>query len=453
MQSLSYTDRLLVERSRYEQDLEIHSLPAIAKYWVTEYLKPRLSAFGFDDPQRMIHKYVEQQCASHGSAACRFASLGSGNCDSEIELACYLRARGHKQFVIECIDLNPVTLARGRAAAVVYNLSEQLAFVEADVNSWQPGHEYNVVLANMSLHHVVELEKVFNNVKQSLAPGGTFIISDMIGRNGHQRWPESLSIVHEFWRKLPPSYRINRQLDRYEELYQNWDCSTEGFEGIRSQDILPLLIERFYFQFFFAFGNVIDPFIDRAFGPNFSADADWDRAFLHAVQKSDQQELLAGRLSPTHMLAVVSNDPNHLLVHEPPFTPEFCVRKTREISDSPLSSETAYEWSAWPHDSVTELRIICNRLALAEGRLRQQQDHAAITERELKARADWALGLEKLFNDRTDWALKLKQELDECLTRAQSMEVALRQSREVRPSPLQRLARKTKKLLSIVFSS
>ena len=71
--------------------------------------------------------------------------------------------------------------------------------------------------------------------------------------------------MHEFWRKLPPSYRFNRKLERYEEMFLNYDCSADGFEGIRSQDILPLLLENFHFHVFIALANV-----DRTFcGPLF----------------------------------------------------------------------------------------------------------------------------------------------------------------------------------------
>ena len=59
--------------------------------------------------------------------------------------------------------------------------------------------------------------------------------------------------------KLPASYRFNQQLQRYEEIYLNYDCSVDGFEGIRSQDILPLLLQNFHFDVFVAFANVIDP--------------------------------------------------------------------------------------------------------------------------------------------------------------------------------------------------
>ena len=60
------------------------------------------------------------------------------------------------------------------------------------------------------------------------------------------RWPEAYGVLSELWKELPETYKYNHQLKRLEIEYENWDCSTEGFEGIRSQDILPLLIETFH---------------------------------------------------------------------------------------------------------------------------------------------------------------------------------------------------------------
>jgi len=133
--------------------------------------------------------------------------------------------------------------------------------------------------------------------------------------------------VHEYWRQLPPRYRYNRALKRYEELYENWDCSVESFEGIRAQDILPLLLEHFHFQFFFGCGNVIDPFVGRAFGHNFDPKQAWDREFIDRVHLRDEQEMAAGRIKPTHMLAVVGNDRDRPTAFMKPLSPKFCVRR------------------------------------------------------------------------------------------------------------------------------
>jgi len=99
--------------------------------------------------------------------------------------------------------------------------------------------------------------------------------------------------------------RFNRQLKRQEDAYLDWDCSVSGFEGIRAQDILPLAVQRFGFELFLPFANLIDPFIDRSFGHHFDPQAAWDRDFLDRVHARDEAELTAGRIKPTHMFAVM----------------------------------------------------------------------------------------------------------------------------------------------------
>ena len=249
----------------------------------------------------MFRKYLAEQCLARRNDAKRFVSIGAGNCDLEIDLGLHLRTAGYDDFIIDCLDLNTDMLERGRTAAAKAGVAAHVNFVQADFNAWTPAHQYDAVIANQSLHHVLELEDLFAQIKSSLKPHGSLVVSDMIGRNGHQRWPEALEIVHQFWRQLPPSYRLNRKLQRYEELYQDWDCSLEGFEGIRSQDILPLLLEYFQFRLFIGFGNVIDPFVDRAFGFNFDAAQAWDRSFIDRVHQRDQEAIVSGRIGPTHI--------------------------------------------------------------------------------------------------------------------------------------------------------
>ena len=195
------------------------------------------------------------------------AVWGRAMATSKIELAGRLRAAGRREFTIDCVDLNTTMRDRAVEAAAQAGVAEHLRFIAADLNHWHPADEYDAVIANQSLHHILNLEGLFDDIKKTLRPDGAFLISDMIGRNGHLRWPEAMAIIQEYWKALPPSYRVNRRLGRYEHEFQDWDCSTEGFEGVRAQDILPLLVDRFEFHLFFPFGNLIDPFIDRTFGP------------------------------------------------------------------------------------------------------------------------------------------------------------------------------------------
>jgi SAM-dependent methyltransferase len=300
----AYRDRIAAERRNFDAREEVHDLPPIFHYWANRYLRPRLEAAGISDPDAFFVKYAAE-CYGRGVGTRRFVSIGAGNCDTEVRLARALLDAGCDDFIIECLELNDIMLERGAQRAKAAGLAGKIVPLQADFNVWEPAGRYDAIIALQSLHHVVGLEHLFDAVGAALAPHGRFIVSDMIGRNGHQRWPEALAIVREFWRELPSAYRFHRQLKRQEDEFLDWDCSTEGFEGIRAQDILPLLVERFGFDMFLGFANVIDPFIDRGFGPNFSTERPWDREFIDRVHERDQAEIDAGSIKPTHMFAVM----------------------------------------------------------------------------------------------------------------------------------------------------
>jgi SAM-dependent methyltransferase len=200
-------------------------------------MRPELLRFGFGSPKEMFRKFLGEQLDGQPRER-RFVSLGAGNCDLEIQLALQLRAETGVPFLVDCLELNPAMLERGRAAAQAAGIANQFTFVETDLNRWRAEHEYDAVVANQCLHHIVNLEGLLAEVKRCLRPLGSFVVSDMIGRNGHQRWPEALEVVHEFWRRLPPSYRFNRLLGRYEELYED---GLRGEGSRNSLQILPLL--------------------------------------------------------------------------------------------------------------------------------------------------------------------------------------------------------------------
>jgi len=302
---LDYRFRTLTERLRFGRCPTVHALPDIFHYWSNRYLRPKLEAFGASHPEAFFLKYLDRCRHDGADEPRRFLSIGAGDCDIEIGLAVAMAKTDGPAFVIECLDVNRAVLERGRAKAAAAGVAEHIAIAPVDLNRWRPTVRYDAVLANQSLHHIVALEPLFDGVARSLAPHGLFIVSDMIGRNGHKRWPEALAIVEEFWRELPDTYRVDRQRRKQHRDYPDVDYASRGFEGIRAQDILPLLVERFAFDVFIGFANAIDPFVDRSFGPNFSVDRDWDRDFIDRVHARDEAAILSGAITPTHMLAVM----------------------------------------------------------------------------------------------------------------------------------------------------
>ena len=321
-----YQWRVGSEIEHFSQCTKVHELPEIFHYWSNKYLVAQLQPFGFPSALEFFYQYLRRICTSSPEAHHRFVSIGAGNCELDLEIVKKLVRENTTNFSLECLALNPIMLERGKLAAEQEGIAENVSFVTCDINSWQPKQKYQAVLAIQCLHHFVELELLFDRISHLLADDGYFLTDDIIGRNGHMRWPEALEVVNELWDELPDRYKYNHQLKRLERQFVNWDCSTEGFEGIRSQDILPLLIDRFHFELFLAFGNLVDPFIDRAFGHNFDPSDSKDLQFIDRVQELDQELIDEGRIKPTHMIAAMKVQPTHRTVDRH-LTPEFCVRQ------------------------------------------------------------------------------------------------------------------------------
>jgi len=326
MSPSAYQNRIDAELASYSRTDNVHDLPPIMHYWSNKYLLPLIQGLGFSNSAEMFRIYIARVCREFPGEVCTVLSIGSGDSATEIDIAQWLLEQDIGNFRFECLDLNAEVLERGRRSALEKGLSDRLEFAPFDINTWKPTRPYHIILAIQCLHHFVELELLFDKIHDALHSQGFFLTDDMIGRNGHQRWPEALKFVEEFWEQLPMSYRYNCGLKRIERRFENLDCSTIGFEGIRAQDILPLLIQRFHFDLFYGFGNIVDIFVDRVYGPNFDPEKEWDRLFIDRVHAADVREIESGRLKPTHMYAAMMKHPSSNPKFYKHLTPEFSVR-------------------------------------------------------------------------------------------------------------------------------
>ncbi len=328
---ISYAGRLAQERRRFDTVSEFDDLPPIYHYWSNTFVRAMLERLGCRSAPTFLAKFLRESALRAEAKKPVFLSIGSGDGNNEVEIAQLLQAGGLDDFRIDCLELNPILIKRAAGDARDAGLSSHLNFLRGDFNKWRPRRRYDGVVANQSLHHVTNLEGLFDAVRDALAPGAFFVANDIIGRNGHQRWPEARHFVERFWSKLPRSHRFHHQFRRYEDAFADWDCSAVGFEGIRAQDVLPLLIERFAFHVFVGYGNAIDPFVDRGFGPNFDAASAWDRSFVDCVHACDERALLAGYLTPTHVMAVMAREPAEHPYYARGLSPEASVRPPERV--------------------------------------------------------------------------------------------------------------------------
>jgi hypothetical protein len=66
---------------------------------------------------------------------------------------------------------------------------------------------------------------------------------------------------------------------------------------------LGLLLKWFNPDVYVTFANVVDPFVDRIYGPNFDATNAEDLAFINAVGRLDDAAIDLGLVTPTHLVA------------------------------------------------------------------------------------------------------------------------------------------------------
>jgi hypothetical protein len=176
-------------------------------------------------------------------------------------------------------------------------------FEYCDLNNLHLEGFYDIFIASHSLHHIVELEKLFIGMNLHSAENAIFLVNDMIGRNGHVMWPVTEQVVSHIWDKLDRTFKFNGYTRKFDEKPMNDDCSKEGFEGICAEDILPLMEKYFNFEIFLPFSCIINRFTDRGYGHNFHADIPEERALMETILKIDLQLLSEKRLSPVQMMA------------------------------------------------------------------------------------------------------------------------------------------------------
>lgn len=306
--SESYASKVRQQIEQYITE-SIHDLPDIFHVWSHHFIRPgMIEVFDAETINNVYFKAAEEATAGF-TRPCRILSIGCGDGEVEIELAKSLRAHGVEEFRLEAVDLSPVLIERLQRSVHENGLERHLFPAIKDLNEASASDQYDMVMANHSLHHIVDLERLFEFIHTALAPDGIFATADMIGRNGHMRWPEAEVLLQAIWPLLTPKQKFHHQLLKENfEQFEDHDCSNEGFEGVRAQDILYLLLNKFNPFKFFGFGGFVDVLVDRGYGHGFNSNDEWDCEFIKALAKINDVMLDAGLLKPTMMIAYFTKD-------------------------------------------------------------------------------------------------------------------------------------------------
>jgi SAM-dependent methyltransferase/glycosyltransferase involved in cell wall biosynthesis len=125
-----------------------------------------------------------------------------------------------------------------------------IEFLQADVNqALLPDRSYDVVFAKAALHHIENLEHVFEQVVRCLRPGGLLIAIDFFGPTRFHWTDAQLAACNAFWQtRVPPDLRLEpdgRQTPPVERPLVQDLVAMDPSEAVRSSDLYALLKSRF----------------------------------------------------------------------------------------------------------------------------------------------------------------------------------------------------------------
>jgi SAM-dependent methyltransferase len=315
------------------------TLPPIFEYWSGRFLAPNAQRLGIGSPESFFLDHIRRS-ATGADTPVRVLSVGTGSCGMEIGLAARLRADG-SAVRITCMDFNPALMRHAAAAARERGVEALMTFEARDCNLpfELPGQD--VIIVNQFFHHVTDLETFCRSLRRSLSPRGVLLSSDIIGRNGHQLWPDVETVVQEAWATLPANKRHDRHFNAASPRYRPIDHSAYSNEGVRAQDIVGCLLAEFDFELFYSFGGAIMPFVERRIGFNFDPQLAEDREWIDRMHAIDAAALAAGRYPAANMITALRHKGGAVQPVFEPISPQRHVELTRaqQVKAAPAPSQ------------------------------------------------------------------------------------------------------------------
>ena len=143
------------------------------------------------------------------------------------------------------IDISPGAIELARKAAEQNGLPftyevQDLNYAELEPNT------FDLVICQTSIHHCLHLERIADQISQTLRPGGIVWLHDFIGESMLQFTDKRMELVNRIIDILPEKYRTNAFNGRpAPKLRRAPIPPVSPFESIRSADIPTAFVDRF----------------------------------------------------------------------------------------------------------------------------------------------------------------------------------------------------------------
>jgi SAM-dependent methyltransferase len=254
-----------------------------------------------------FHDAVVQTLA--GRYAPRALSLGCGYGGHDLAIA----RRLEQPFELFAVDLNPRIY--DRALRIARDERLPIRFRSLDLNhvALEPA-SFDVIYAMASIHHILNLEHLFEQLHRGLKADGRLVIMDIIGKSQVEFWRENVEHAARVVKRLPARYRGGLGQGLWKRLF--FDPYTiispyvepelqRGMEGIRQEEIVPLLDRWFQperVSYYDAYMRLIctNPILGRSIDP----DNPEDREVLESLIDEEMALIASGKLRPTEVFGI-----------------------------------------------------------------------------------------------------------------------------------------------------
>jgi len=172
--------------------------------------------------------------------------------------------------------------------------------------------KYDVVFAAMSLHHFSNLEEVFDKVKMALKKDSFFIFNEYIGPSQFQWTGKQLEIMNNLLKILPESLRKDHfKFKTIKETVRKMTIDEmtqmDPSEAIRSEEIMPLVEERFKIIERKDYGGTILFWLLHGLIPNFNITDPKDKAIMDLLIYTEKK-LIEEKILPSDFTYVVAKN-------------------------------------------------------------------------------------------------------------------------------------------------
>lgn len=176
------------------------------------------------------------------------------------------------------IDISGKSIELARKKAHEEGYSDRINYIKSDLNSIRLNpFSYDVVYAGASIHHITNLEYVFEEVRKSLKQDGLFIINEFVGPTRFQWTEKQLDIINGILDILPEHLKRDA-MGRLKTSVNRPSISDmiliDPSEAVRSKEIIPIMKNYFNIIFRLDYGGTILNQLLHTIVANFVSDED-----------------------------------------------------------------------------------------------------------------------------------------------------------------------------------